>query len=168
MNHLSFYIPRTLASLLTLFSLFGLLSLAPACASESKSNKPTGAANMSTTLSATLSTTLSATLSAKITAAFIQMAKESPCHQTKNRLFLIDSTLVFWDRLGRCPDNAYEQTLFGNSPGAVFATSHDSIAGPRKTINNEQYRALYETILANLDKPDLGLGAKHKVQVIPF
>lgn len=156
MNHLSFYIPRTLASLLTLFSLFGLLSLAHACASESKSNKPTGAANMSTTMPA------------KITAAFIQMAKESPCHQTKNRLFLIDSTLVFWDRLGRCPDNAYEQTLFGNSPGAVFATSHDSIAGPRKTINNEQYRALYETILANLDKPDLGLGAKHKVQVIPF
>lgn len=155
MNHFLFYISRTqraLGGLLALFSLFGLLSLTPACSSESRSNKSTG----------------TATMPATITAAFIQMAKESPCHQTKNRLFLIDSTLVFWDRLGRCPDNAYEQTLFGNSPGAVLATSHDSIAGPRTTINNEQYRVLYETILANLDKPDLGLGAKHKVKVIPF
>jgi hypothetical protein len=162
MNHFLFYISRTLRALgglpalFSLFSLFGLLSLTPACSSESRSNKPTGTATMPATMSAT------------ITAAFIQMAKESPCHQTKNRLFLIDSTLVFWDRLGRCPDNAYEQTLFGNSPGAVLATSHDSIAGPRTTINNEQYRVLYETILANLDKPDLGLGVKHKVQAIPF
>lgn len=99
-------------------------------------------------------------------AAFITMAKESPCHQIKNKLFLIDGTLMFWDRAGRCPDNAHEQTLFGSKPEEVLATSYDSIAGPKTDIRDEKYRALYTTIMANREAPDLGLGSSHQVQAL--
>ena len=98
--------------------------------------------------------------------AFITMAKESPCHQIRNRLFLIDGTLVFWDRAGNCPDNAHEQTLFGSKPEEVLATTYDSIAGPRTQIHDEKYRALYTTIMANREAPNLGLAASHKIQAL--
>ncbi len=101
-------------------------------------------------------------------ALFLQMAKESACHQVRNRMFLIDNTLIFWDRVGNCPDNAREQTLFGSSVEQVLATSHDSIAGPINKVNDEQYRALFETILANREASDLGLGERHQVKLLPL
>lgn len=101
-------------------------------------------------------------------APFLQMARESPCHQIRNRLFLIDNTLIFWDRLGNCPDNAREQTLFGSSVETVLATSHDSIAGPINKVHDEQYRTLFETIMANREAADLGLGARHQVKLLPL
>jgi hypothetical protein len=152
--HRWFYKP--VRPLVCLFALWNFSSVPFACATPAK-NFSTGVI----ALSATLPSTLSA-------AAFIQMAKESPCHQIKNRLFIIDNKVVFWDRAGRCPDNAHEQTLFAHSPDAVLATSYDSIAGPRKTVNDEKYRLMYDTILAHLDEPDLGLGSKHKVKALSF
>jgi len=45
---------------------------------------------------------------------------------------------------------------------------HDSIAGPIKICQDDRYREMFDTIIVNLDKPDLGLGSRHKVQPIHF
>lgn len=132
----------------------GLMLLAPACSSNGSSNDTATTATASNTTGAT-------TMS---TAAFIKMAKESSCHQIRNQLYLIDNAVVFWDRIGQCPDNAHEQTLFGSTPDRILATSHDSIAGPMVKVNDEKYRAMFDTIMAHRDTPGLGLGSQHKVQ----
>ena len=44
----------------------------------------------------------------------------------------------------------------------------DSFAGHRKECRAIAYSALFETILANIDKPDLGLGRSHSVKPIKF
>ncbi len=153
MNRFPFFKPHHVAALICLP---GLMLLAPACSSNGTS------ATTSTKTATTASTTTGAkTMS---TAAFINMAKESSCHQIRNQLYLIDNSVVFWDRIGKCPDNAHEQTLFGSTPEKVLATSHDSIAGPMVKVNDEKYRAMFDTIMAHRDTPDLGLGGKHKVQ----
>ena len=155
MNRFAFSGPRLLA---TLICLPGLMLLAPACSSNTASHGNTKPSAVATSGS---KTTGAKTMS---TAAFITMAKESSCHQIRNRLYLIDNTVVFWDRLGRCPDNSREQTLFGATPETILATSHDSIAGPMVKVNDEKYRAMFDTIMANRDAADLGLGSGHKVQ----
>jgi hypothetical protein len=99
---------------------------------------------------------------------FIAMAKASPCNDIRNRLFLIDQNVMFWDRAGKCPDNSYEFTLFGATPTTVLAVNQDSIAGPRTNYHDENYRPMFDTIMKNRDKADLGLGGKHQVQAIPF
>jgi hypothetical protein len=98
---------------------------------------------------------------------FQDVARKSPCTETKNRLFLIDGTSVLWDRAGNCPDNAYEQTWYGATPGEVLCRAQDSIAGPRKTCDPSR-AAEFDTMIENLDAPDLGLGGGHKVRRIPL
>jgi hypothetical protein len=100
--------------------------------------------------------------------SFITMAQASACHDLRNRLFLIDQKMVFWDRLGNCPDNGHEQTLFGSTPDQVLAVTRDSIAGPRTNYNDDNYRAMFDTMMKNRDKADLGLGSTHQVQAITF
>lgn len=91
------------------------------------------------------------------------------CAQTRNRLLLItaptapDEQLVLLDQAGNCADAAYRQVLFGDSVDEVLCTNHDSIAGPMKHCDAPEHADLFDTILANLDKPDLGLGAGHHV-----
>ncbi|MGH8855075.1 MAG: hypothetical protein ACREWI_12445, partial [Telluria sp.] len=75
---------------------------------------------------------------------------------------------VLWDRAGDCADNAYGQTLMGATPQAVLCTAGDSIAGPRTSCTDASLRPLFDTMLANLDKADLGLGAGHKVEQVRF
>ncbi len=99
---------------------------------------------------------------------FKAMARGGPCTQIRNRLFLIDEQLVFWDRAGNCSDAAYGETLFGSTLNDALCNFHDSIAGPIKTCRDDHYRAMFDTIITNLDKPDLGLGPPHRVQPIPF
>lgn len=101
-------------------------------------------------------------------APFQKMAREGPCADIRNRLFLIDGQWVFWDREGRCADAAYSQTLFGATVNDRLCDLHDSIAGPLKRCQEERYRQMFDTIIVNLDKPDLGLGPSHQVQPIPF
>ena len=105
---------------------------------------------------------------APVVSEFIKMAQEEGCADVRNRLYLIDGKHVFWDRAGTCADNSYAQRLFGASPEAVLCQVHDSIAGPRSFCSDEKSRAMFETIQKNLDKADLGLGAGHKVEPIPF
>jgi hypothetical protein len=103
---------------------------------------------------------------APVTADFIAQAQAANCADQRNRLFVIDKKMVFWDRAGNCPDNAYGRTLYGATPQAVLCSAADSIAGPRTSCPEEQSRALFNTILANLDKSDLGLGSGHQVEVL--
>lgn len=103
---------------------------------------------------------------APVTADFIAHAQEANCADQRNRLFLIDKRMVFWDRAGSCADNAYGRTLFGATPQTVLCSVADSIAGPQTICNDEQARALFNTILASLDKSDLGLGSTHQVEAI--
>lgn len=99
---------------------------------------------------------------------FIQMAQNASCADIGSRLFLIDGDKVLFDRQGLCPDNSYETILFGEKINQRLAEIHDSIGGPVKTIYNESFRSMFDTILANLDKSGLGLDPDHTVQVVPF
>ena len=100
--------------------------------------------------------------------SFQQMARESPCADIRNRLFLVDGQLVFWEREGNCADAAYEQRLFGSTPDDLLCEAYDSIAGPIRNCQDERYSEIFERMIENLDRPDLGLGPEHQVQPIPF
>jgi hypothetical protein len=99
-------------------------------------------------------------------APFEEMARAAGCADIRNRLFLIDGQLVFWDRAGACADAAYGETLYGSSPDQVLCDLHDSIAGPVKNCSDVRYQDTFDTITINLDQPDLGLGPKHTVQPV--
>jgi hypothetical protein len=100
-------------------------------------------------------------------APFKKRATGAPCADTRSRLFVIDGQLVFWDRAGEFSDAAYRKSLFGRSPVQFLCVFHDSIAGPVKNCPDERYQELFDTVVANLDKPDLGLGPEHTVRQVP-
>jgi hypothetical protein len=103
---------------------------------------------------------------APVTADFIAQAQAANCADQRNRLFVIDKKMVFWDRAGNCPDNSYARTLYGATPQALLCSVSDSIAGPRTSCVDTQSRALFDIIIANLDKSDLGLGSSHQVEAL--
>lgn len=103
-----------------------------------------------------------------VVSEYIKMAQDASCASTRNNLYVVDSKYVLWDRAGNCADNATGQTLMGATPQAVLCTAGDSIAGPRTSCSDESARALFDTMLKNLDKADLGLGAGHKVEPVSF
>jgi hypothetical protein len=96
--------------------------------------------------------------------AFLAMAKSAACATRNNQLFAIDEKQVLWTRAGTCPDNASATVLYGASTDVVLCETHDSIAGPVVSCKDENYRSLFQTISANLDKSDLGLGGAHTVR----
>jgi hypothetical protein len=99
-----------------------------------------------------------------ITADFIDQAQDASCANQRNRLFIIDKRMMLWDRAGNCADNSYARSLYGATPQALLCSASDSVAGPRITCADAQWRAMFDTILANLDKADLGLGSGHQVE----
>lgn len=101
-------------------------------------------------------------------APFIDMAKNAGCADITNELFLIDDQMVLWNRSGNCPDAGYSTTLFGNTIDERRCYLGDSIAGPRRGCDDDRYEEMFDTILENLDEPDLGLGDEHDVEKIPF
>lgn len=101
-----------------------------------------------------------------IVADFIAKAQEASCTDQRNRLFMIDKSMVFWDRAGTCADNAYGRNLYGATPQALLCSVADSIAGPKTTCADDKSRALFNVIVANLDRADLGLGAGHQVEAL--
>jgi hypothetical protein len=101
-------------------------------------------------------------------APFIALAKNGDCADTRNRLFLIDGALVFWDRAGQCADAAYASTLYGGEPSDILCDSHDSIAGPMRGCPKPAYEDLFDVIVEHLDEPDLGLGPPHTVELVEF
>jgi hypothetical protein len=101
-------------------------------------------------------------------ADFQARARAAACTETRNRLFVIDGTKVLWDHAGNCADASYGQVLYGARPDTVLCSHGDTIAGPRTTCPDAASRSLFDTIVQNLDKADLGLGSTHKVERISF
>lgn len=100
---------------------------------------------------------------------FIKMARgETACADRANRLYIIDGRQVLWQVAGNCGDASYQNVLFGLTPKDQQCSNADSIAGPRTVCADASQRPLFDTIIQNLDKPDLGLGAAHKVEYVPF
>jgi len=95
---------------------------------------------------------------------FVEMARQSPCVDIRNRLFVVDHVLVFWDRQGHCPDNSYGETLYKQTVNNMLCEFHDSIAGPVKDCPVPSYEEMFEIMIGHLDAPDLGLGSGHIVQ----
>lgn len=97
------------------------------------------------------------------------------CAGIRNRVLLIqnnaqpDQRVVLLDQAGRCADAAYRQILFGAEGDNVLCSNEQTIAGPRKSCPVPAHAAVFETILANLEEEDLGLGSGYHVgQVFPF
>jgi len=103
-----------------------------------------------------------------VVSEYIKLAQEAACTETRNNLYVVDSKYVLWDRAGKCADMSYGQSLMGATPQAVLCTAGDTIAGPRTSCTDEAARPLFETMLKNLDKADLGLGSAHKVEQVSF
>ena len=85
-----------------------------------------------------------------------------------NRLLLIDDELVFWDRRSSCCDRDYHQTLFGETPEQILCDRYDAMGIPIMECPDPRYRDIFETIIDNLDEPDLGLGNDHRVERVRF
>jgi len=103
-----------------------------------------------------------------VVSEYIKLAQEASCTETRNNLYVVDSKYVLWDHAGKCADMSYGQSLMGATPQAVLCTAGDTIAGPRTGCTDEAARPLFETMLKNLDKADLGLGSGHKVEQVGF
>ena len=99
---------------------------------------------------------------------FEELARHAECADLRNRLFLIDGSLVLWDRAGSCADAAYSQALYFATPDRLVCRLSDSIGGPQRECRDPRFSPLFDTMLAHLDEPDLGLGPRHTVRPIPF
>jgi hypothetical protein len=98
---------------------------------------------------------------------FRALARNSTCADKKNRLFLIDEQIVFWDRASTCADASYSQVLYDSTVDRVVCQNQDSIAGPQRTCDGgATYSSMFDVILDNLDAQDLGLGKDHKVKPV--
>ena len=97
-------------------------------------------------------------------APFVELSRQGVCSDLRNRLFVIDQVLVFWDRAGDCPDARYSEALYGKTVDDVLCVLHDSNRGPRKSCKDPSYNGLFDTIIMHLSEPDLGLGRNHTVQ----
>ena len=99
---------------------------------------------------------------------FKEQARNSDCADIRNRLFLIDEAMVFSEQEGNCVDAAYSQVLYGTSPDEVLCFRRDSVGGVQEGCNDNSISQMFDTIVANLDRPDLGLDPDHQVEQIPF
>lgn len=95
------------------------------------------------------------------------------CVDVRNRVIEIqppsdpDSRLVLLDQAGNCADASYRQVLYGGDGSKVLCSNEESFAGPRKSCPVSSYAAVFETILANLGAPDLGLAGYWVNEVFP-
>jgi hypothetical protein len=104
---------------------------------------------------------------------FVDLARQSSgCAQTRNRLLTInhpvqlDLELILLDQRGTCADAAYRQLLLGESVDDVLCSNAQTIAGPAKQCRVARYAGIFDTIIANLDKADLGLGTGFEIAEI--
>jgi hypothetical protein len=111
----------------------------------------------------------SADESAEEWAPFVQLAlQQSSCSDIRNRVFVIDRTIVLIDHAGNCADGSFSQVLYGDSVDDVLCNYHDSIGGPVKNCPVPAYAEMFEIIITHLDARDLGLGPTHVVQQLPL
>ena len=100
--------------------------------------------------------------------AFVAKAKAEPCGDFRNKLYVIDNKMVLHDRAGNCPDNGNVQVLYGATVDTILCQSADGIAGTIISCQDATKRPLFDTMRANLNKADLGLGAGHSVKPVEF
>lgn len=74
--------------------------------------------------------------------------------------------MVFWAKEGACPDASYSYILYGKNPQIVFCSKGDSVFGPMMSCNDTSYQSIFQTIVNNTSKRDLGLGSSHTVKQI--
>jgi hypothetical protein len=106
--------------------------------------------------------------------AFLDLARQSAgCANTRNRLLFIthatelDIEIVLLDQAGTCADATFRQRLFGETVNDLLCSNAQSIAGPVKSCAVPAYASLFDTMIANLDKANLGLGEGYEVQAMP-
>lgn len=95
----------------------------------------------------------------------LRLADEADCSDARNRVYLIDGRLLFWDRAGRCIDDSYGRVLFG-ADGAPLCHQQDGMLGRVEFCSDERYRALFERLLRDRTAPRLGLGQEHAVRTV--
>src|SRR5688572_30695987 len=84
--------------------------------------------------------------SAKDWTPFVQLAlQQSSCSDIRNRVFVIDQTIVLIDHAGNCADASYSQVLYGDTVNEVLCRHHDSFAGPVKNCVVPMYAEMFET-----------------------
>jgi hypothetical protein len=98
------------------------------------------------------------------------LARQSAgCANTRNRLIFIthptrlDIEIVLLDQAGTCADANFRQRLYGETAADLLCSHAQSIAGPVKSCAVPSYAGLFDTMIANLDQPDLGLGQGYEV-----
>jgi hypothetical protein len=96
------------------------------------------------------------------TEPFVQLAENASCTESRNLLYVIDNQYVFWTSEGFCNDASYAHILYGSTVHDKLCYLEDSFVGPISDCDPE-LNDLFETILENLDQPDLGLGNSHSV-----
>jgi hypothetical protein len=99
---------------------------------------------------------------------FVKLSQSmNGCADRKNRLWVIDGKMVFWDRAANgCPDMNWSQKLYGATPDALLCSSEDSFAGPVTKCADDSKRALFDIITRNADAANLGLDSSHKVTAV--
>jgi len=93
---------------------------------------------------------------------FIRLAQNALCTENRNQLYLIDNQFTFWTSEGFCSDAGYAHILYGKTPQEKLCYLEDSLAGPLSSCE-PKFNEMFETIVQNLDQPNLGLGAEHSV-----
>lgn len=99
------------------------------------------------------------------TQPFLNMASSVSCADIQNRLYIIDDRYVFWASKGNCDDGGYAYILFGVTPQEKLCSLADSFVGPQRSCQSE-LDSFFQTILDNLDQPDLGLGDARRVHLV--
>jgi hypothetical protein len=87
-----------------------------------------------------------------------------------NRLFLIDSAMVFWEFTGNCPGGSGPiYRLYGTTANIQLGYySNIPPIGLTQYYSSQQAHDMLDTIRANLSAADLGLGAGHSVEQVPL
>lgn len=93
-----------------------------------------------------------------------QIMNQERCFDIKSKLYVINDSYCFWIREGTCSDNSYSYNLYGPK-AKLLCYQRETIAGTDKKCNKETDK-LFATIIGNLEKGNLGLGADNKVRMV--
>jgi len=93
-----------------------------------------------------------------------KIMNQEKCFDIKSKLYVIDDFYCFWIREGKCSDNSYSYNLYGPK-AKLLCYQRETIAGTDKKCD-KQTDQLFATIIGNLEKDNLGLGANSNVRMV--
>ncbi len=100
----------------------------------------------------------------KVSEAVTNISNEQNDRFPSRTLYSIDNDLIFLKRTGPSSDYSYHHLLLDQA-GKVLCEYQDSVGGPRKTCHDTNKESMFNTVITNLDKADLGL-TDHKVELL--